>query len=459
MPERFSRRKGNMPPHLDVYQVENVVGLGRSLTEASAKGSRGNGGSIQTKQRGRKGNDSDSEDDISQSDRSDQGDVSDREEINNLENDLEEYKESNDKVIQYLGDNVKVVLKLLMSVLPSATVHQLNEQTKDIKSSDHQWAQDFIYQRLGGKTDADKGKNVVVNTGADSSTATAPQGEPGITYANVAATAATTLPNAPNQDDLNNLILKNIDDMNRKKNIVITGMDEDYDDALLVRNMLGVMGCGFLYHDINKRPTRLGMRRNNKNRPLKVEMSNAEAVEVIMNCKKHLKNPNENFYSIYVNRDLRKEDREKEIEQRKARNRRMFGDSLAGAGTNMGITAGLGGSPGGSSVHQATPSNGQGTVSATPNNEPGSDPAHITEIIHEIEVEDGTVITAGGTDTRITDDQVRDRPDTIGGTGGSADRDGGNPNDPNPGSASISDQVSTENSLGNGGGMTVTPQT
>ena len=74
-------------------------------------------------------------------------------------------------------------------------------------------------------------------------------------------------------------------------------------------------------------------------------------------------------------------------------------------------------------------------------------------------MEDGTVITAGGTDTRITDDQVRDRPDTIGGTGGSADRDGGNPHDPNPGSASISDQVSTENSLGNGGGMTVTPQT
>ena len=144
--------------------------------------------------------------------------------------------------------------------------------------------------------------------------------------------------------------------MNRKKNIVITGMDEDYDDDVLVGNMLQVMGCGFLYHDINKRPTRLGMKRNNRTRALKVEMNNEEAVEVIMKCKKELRNRNENFYKIYVNRDLRKEEREKEIEQRKARNSRIWGDSAAGAGSNIGITEGVGDTP----AQQITPNRGQG---------------------------------------------------------------------------------------------------
>ena len=153
-------------------------------------------------------------------------------------------------------------------------------------------------------------------------------------------------------------------------------MDEDYDDDLLVRNMLGVMGCGFLYHNINKRPTRLGMKRGNRTRALKVEMNSEKAVEEFMKCKKNLRNPNENFYSIYVNRDLRKEEREKEIEQRKARNRRIFGDSAAGAGLNIGITAGAGGAPaqqttpnsrqGGSPAQQTTLSSEQSAATVTP---------------------------------------------------------------------------------------------
>ena len=237
-------------------------------------------------------------------------------------------------------------------------------------------------------------------------------------------------------------------------------MDEDYDDVLLVRNMLGVMGCGFLYHDINKRPTRLGMKRNNRNRPLKVEMNNEDAVEKIMKCKKYLRNPNENFYSIYINRDLRKEEREKEIEQRKARNRRIFGDSAAGAGLSIGITGGAGGTP----VQRTTPSSGQ-AVTVTPENESGTDETSITEetiersFIIEIEVEDGTVIPAGGINTEITDGQVGDISDTIGGSGDSPDRDEGNPHDPNLGSTSSNNQVNTDNNLGNGDGIAGTLQT
>ena len=279
------------------------------------------------------------------------------------------------------------------------------------------------------------------------------------------AAAAASMPDAPNQNALNNIIRQNIDDMNRKKNIVITGMDEDYDDDVLIGNMLHVMGCGFLYHDINKRPTRLGMKRINRNRALKVEMNNEEAVEVIMKCKKELRNRNENFYKIYVNRDLRKEEREKEIEQRKARNSRIFRDSAAGSESSIGITAGVGGTPeqqitpnrgqGGSLAQQESPSSGQRAVSVSPINESETDLVPAEEGIgREIEVEEGVVITTEEDKTEISGDHAGEASDEI---GDSSDRDGGNPHDPNRGNVTQNDQERSENGLGNGGGTTGTP--
>merc|ERR1711874_400698 len=150
-------------------------------------------------------------------------------------------------------------------------------------------AQDLVYQRLGpaGSTNSEQGKNEIVNNvkASDTASATASSSQ-AVKVTNYAA--AATIPDATNQNVLNTIIRQNIDDMNRKKNIVITGMEEDYDYDVLVGNMLQVMGCGFLYHDINKRPTRLVMKKNNRTRALKVEMNNEEAVEVIMKCKKEL---------------------------------------------------------------------------------------------------------------------------------------------------------------------------
>ena len=184
-----------------------------SVINSTAKGSRSNGGNVQTKQRGVKRNESESEDNISQSDRSEQLNLSANEEVENCFNELEEGIENNKDEIKYINENVNIVLKLLMSVLPLTSVHQIKDQIKDVESSDHQWAQNLIYQRLGGKENAEQGGNDIVNNTMGNSTATAPQTDTGINYATVAA----TVPNVSNQKDLNNLILKNLDDMNRKK--------------------------------------------------------------------------------------------------------------------------------------------------------------------------------------------------------------------------------------------------
>ena len=451
-----------MPKRYDEYEMEVAGSLSRPIQKSGGKRSHNNNGGInQNMPRASEGNRNIS-DEHSRPDQDEQFNNSVNESIENCRDECEEGIENNTRIIQYVSDNVSVVLKTLMNVLPLTTVNEFASKVQNANSDDYQWAQDLVYQRLGpaGSTNSEQGKNEIVNNVKASDTASASASSSQEVKLTNYASVAATIPDATNQNVLNTIIRQNIDDMNRKKNIVITGMDEDYDDDVLVGNMLQVMGCGFLYHDINKRPTRLGMKRNNRTRALKVEMNNEEAVEVIMKCKKELRNRNENFYKIYVNRDLRKEEREKEIEQRKARNSRIWGDSAAGAGSNIGITAGVGGTPTqqitpnrgqeGSSALQATPSSGQSAGTGTPKNETGTDLAPTTVgIIREIEVEEGVVITAEGDNTEITNDHVREGSDTI---AGSADEDGGNPPDPDQGSVPQIDQVSTDNGLGNGDG-------
>ena len=456
----LGKRASVKPKRYVDSEMEGLVGQGRSRRGGYNNGAPGGAIQKQSKpgRRESEGSESDSDDVYAQYDREDY--------INEIEKGIEE----NSNMIQYLNENVYTVLKLLWQVLPLSTVQLVAERTKEVNSDDHQWIQDLSYQRLasGGNTSADKGKNDFVNINQDTSTATAagavaaPQAES--TYA---TTAAASLPNAPNPNDLSKLIRDNLEDIHRKKNIIIAGMDEEYDDDLLIRNMFRVMGCGFLYHDINKRPTRLGMKNNNRPRALKVEMNNEEAVEVIMKCKKELRNRNENFYRIYINRDLRKEEREKEIAQRKARNSRIFGDAAAGAGLNTETPASLGGTQaqqttpssgqGGPSTHQTTPSNGQSEVADTPINETGTD-LPTADGDGEIEIEQGVVSRIMGDEADIDSDRVGDGAAAAGVIVDSTDGGGGSPQNPNQGSIANNDQVSTENGLGNGDGKQGTTQ-
>ena len=469
MPRALGKRLSNQPKRYGIYEMESGVGRGRSRRGASNNGAARASFQTHNNTWGREPEGNDTDDDLSQSE---QFYPSESERMDDYISEWEKGIDNNSKNIQYVSDNVSAVLKVLWQVLPLSTVQLFNEQVKSSNSAEHEWAQDLSYQRLGpgGNTDADQGKNTTVTIDMATSTATAsspaaPQA--GTNYASVVASPT----NASNQTDLNKLIRDNLEDMHRKKNIIIAGMDEEYDDDVLVRNMFGVMGCGFLYRDINKRPTRLGMKNNIRPRALKVEMNNEEAVEVIMKCKKELRNRNENFYRIYINRDLRKEEREKEIAQRKARNSRIFGDSAAGAGENIDIATNLGGTQsqqstpssgqGGAPSHQTTPSNEQREVArTTPINETGTDLPPTTEgNIGEIDIEDGVVIETVGDDTSTANNQVEDESDTGGVMVDSTEGGGGSSQNPNQDNISNSDQVSNENDLGNGDGMSGPIQT
>ena len=86
----------------------------------------------------------------------------------------------------------------------------------------------------------------------------------------------------------------------------------------MVWEMLSYMGLEHLSQDIERQPTRLGPRRHDgRIRALKVEFRNEWAVEQILDQKYALRNPNGNYYNVYINRDMTKTERDAEIADRK----------------------------------------------------------------------------------------------------------------------------------------------
>ena len=112
------------------------------------------------------------------------------------------------------------------------------------------------------------------------------------------------------------IIQETLEERMRKKNIIIIGMDEGFDDMKLVRKMLEEIGCSRAIRDIDRYPTRLGSFRAGRRRPLKVEFNTEMAVDHIMKYKKELKG-SMNFYSIFINRDLCRQERERQRDLRR----------------------------------------------------------------------------------------------------------------------------------------------
>ena len=112
------------------------------------------------------------------------------------------------------------------------------------------------------------------------------------------------------------IINDRIEDSRRKKNIIILGMIEGYDERLQVEDMLEALGCRGTISAISGRPIRLGAIRRGRNRPIKVEFNDEQAVDYIIEKKWELRYTDD-FYNLFINRDLCKYDREKEKETRR----------------------------------------------------------------------------------------------------------------------------------------------
>ena len=275
----------------------------------------------------------------------DDSDESDDENDNGVGSyEVNEKIQDNTDRINYVQENLEVVLRLILSVLPMSSIHCILAQINNVEANDHIMAQDFIKQVLE-RNSANQGKNDVTVLNDVVNTATSTEGDAAAAAVIVQQTEPKQSASVP--DNLTatieqRVIIKTADkvqerleDIYRKKNIIVTGMSEDNDDDFMIHEMFRVMGCENMLRDIVSAPTRLGAR-GRKNRAIKIEMRNELAVDRIMECKKYLKDRSENFYLVYINKDLSKSDRDKEIQLRRQRNRGFYDDSAAGAGVGGG---------------------------------------------------------------------------------------------------------------------------
>ena len=122
-------------------------------------------------------------------------------------------------------------------------------------------------------------------------------------------------------------------------------MDEGFDDWELVCQMFWEMGIGHLTNHIEATPTRLGPpapHNNGRKRALKVELRNERIVEQVLNSKYELRRSG-NFYQVYINNDLNKVEREKEMQARKIKRGNKFANAAQGAAGGQQTRRGEGG--------------------------------------------------------------------------------------------------------------------
>ena len=335
--EGRGRRQRKITKDLVDNYILNSKPVGSSVCTRGNSGKNGDRASFKPNIKG-KSNASDRRHNSEKDDSDDESDDDDE-----CPDEMNEKIENNTERINYVQDNIEVVLRLILSVLPMAAINRIFSEIKSVEADDHIMIQDFVNQ-VKEKNSENQGKNDVNVLNDPVNIASSTEGNAAATTA-AAVLVEQTVPTASVTDNLPatidqsviiaDKVQERLDDINRKKNIIVTGMSEDNDDDNMIREMFRVMGCENMLRDVVSAPTRLGAR-GRKNRAIKIEMRNELAVDRIMECKTYLKDRNENFYLVYINRDLSKSDRDKEIQLRRQRNRGFYDESAAGAGVGGG---------------------------------------------------------------------------------------------------------------------------
>ena len=329
----------NLPPKYNVFDMSNESPLiqtrgakaGRKPAEGKGKGKKRGGGGIALSGRGGENG-------------LDSGDETENE-INEIIEEWEDFSEQakiDAENKEHEQRNLLVVLNTLFNCFPREIVQDIKEVTKDNNSEDHVWIKQIVDNALADDTVKFYRENKPVETVGNPSgrprreaalTADAPPYTPAPFAATQALTGAPAVnSNADIEERVKKEITVKLDDIYRRKNIIISGMAEGFDDYRIVCDLFRAMGIEYLINQIESAPIRLGPPHNNgKIRAVKVELRNEKTVEQVLNAKYELKWTN-NYYLIYINKDLSRTDRDREIQARKGSRRNEFDNAARGAG-------------------------------------------------------------------------------------------------------------------------------
>ena len=248
-----------------------------------------------------------------------------------------EVRNISDKTDEILHNNF-VVLSALFSVLPSNKLDFITKNLGEDHAEDQIWLRILLENEDRRRTEANENNNSEISvsdndarapaaaattTGAAAAAAAASVVDTGVSsYAAAATTVRDSRDTNTNVQDRQNKIQQEkkyiddqvrakIEDLARKRNFIISGMSEEHEVGGLVKNMLWALGLEYLIDSVQSEPTRLGTKHHNgKVRTIRVEMRNEWEVEQVMKYKYALRDMND-YWQVYINNDLSKEDREK----------------------------------------------------------------------------------------------------------------------------------------------------
>ena len=278
-------------------------------------------------------------------------------ETNKLNTDDEdEFVEVYDKIkhnkahIHFVADNCAQLFSIIFSLLSHEQLTTIANKIKGNEENDHVWVHSIVGRALEGckKPENKKSENTQV---VGNSIAAPPTTAVGATPAAAAAAAAPAAAGVGRNSVTNNQdkyldqivrerVKETLEETQKKRNIIISGMIEGnrysdgrpYNDMESVSIMLDVMGLGHLESEVLKSPTRLGPKRwDGKFRPLKVELKSEWAAQQILDRKYDLPYYDD-YYYVFINKDLSREERNAEIAARKNRSNRQIVNAAMGAG-------------------------------------------------------------------------------------------------------------------------------
>ena len=304
---------------------------------------------------------------------------------------IEEEVAHNRETYEHMMGNCMVIFGAIFNLIPTTGVNQLESELSGNCPDDHKWLKTIVDKEVERRKNETRNRNnndveaLSANSGAAADaegtvagptmsippppTSPTPMGAASIT--NI---AVQDLSNIQQQKYIEKKIQEQfqarLDEQNRKKNIIISGMVEGHDDWILVGNMFRAMRLGHLIDSIQCDPTRLGAKaRNGKFRTIRVTMRNEDEVKQIMRKKFDLFKTRD-YCLVYINNDLSKTEREAEYNDRKNRRSRQFqnaangagvtgggGNTAQGAGGSTNRTTGAGGGRGGNNAAIGTAQN------------------------------------------------------------------------------------------------------
>ncbi|CAL4062011.1 unnamed protein product, partial [Meganyctiphanes norvegica] len=235
-----------------VAQLKCGYYLGKILTATQKKkgGGRGRG---KVNVRTRQSTQSLSESEVSDCDDDDEW----RERANILDEDINSVKALTTYIEGNTATCLGVLFRAIFKKLSSSEITEIINETKALEDQTSEWLQHFLVaEKDMAKRRSENVETRPIQIETERTEVTPPPITPSVDFKDLIEQTVTR--------KTNERVRETFEEIERKTNLIISGMDENINDDRLVKEMLNSIGCGYLVREIKRMPVRLGSTHSRK---------------------------------------------------------------------------------------------------------------------------------------------------------------------------------------------------